>query len=194
MFSLSFSHHSVLWMDHLFNLLQFTQHWLHSHPHRQQTLQGWLHSNRWVHQELCHTVINWEGVRWGRELNLLSVSAASHRHLIMRSDPSDYSKQQSVTNFRLNFCTEMTKEGVIKHPEVINLTKSLRCWACNWVFSYSDCETQKMCLFPRGFELPTSLQHSQHSERLVFLLYSLYFKQGNVAHFHTFSRVILFVF
>lgn len=56
----SFSHHSVLWMDYLFNLLQLTQHWPHSHPHHQQTLQGWLHSHRCVHQELCGTVMNRE--------------------------------------------------------------------------------------------------------------------------------------
>lgn len=60
---LSFSYHSVLWMDHLFNLLQLPQHWPHPHPHHQQTLQGWLHSHRCVHQELCHTVMNREGER-----------------------------------------------------------------------------------------------------------------------------------
>lgn len=51
-----FSHYSVLWMDHLFNLLQLPQHRPHPHPHHQQALQRWLHSHRWVHQSLCHWV------------------------------------------------------------------------------------------------------------------------------------------
>lgn len=60
---LSSSYHSVLWMDHLFNLLQLPQHWPHPHPHHQQTLQGWLHSYWCVHQELCHPVMNREEER-----------------------------------------------------------------------------------------------------------------------------------
>lgn len=40
------SHYSVLWMDHLFNLLQLPQHRPHPHPHHQQAVQGWLHSHR----------------------------------------------------------------------------------------------------------------------------------------------------
>lgn len=57
---LPFSHHSVLWMDHLFNLLQLPQHWPRAHPHHQQALQGWLHSYWWVHRELRHAVMNSE--------------------------------------------------------------------------------------------------------------------------------------
>lgn len=60
---LSFSHHSVLWMDHLFNLLQLPQHRPHPHPHHQQTLQGWLHSHWCVRQELHHTLMNNEAER-----------------------------------------------------------------------------------------------------------------------------------
>lgn len=40
------SHYSVLWMDHLLNLLQLPQHRPHPHPHHQQAVQGWLHSHR----------------------------------------------------------------------------------------------------------------------------------------------------
>lgn len=57
---MSFSYHSVLWMDHLSNLLQLPQHWPHPHSHHQQTLQRWLHSHWCVLQELCHTVMDRE--------------------------------------------------------------------------------------------------------------------------------------
>lgn len=58
--SFLFSNHSVLWMDHLFNLLQLPQHRPNPHSRHQQTLQRWLHSYRWACQDLCGMAIKRE--------------------------------------------------------------------------------------------------------------------------------------
>lgn len=121
------------------------------------------------------------GVRQHIELKLLSVSAASRRHLVMRWDPSDYSEQQSVTNSRLDFCTEMTKEWIIKHPEVINPTKT-QCCACNW-FSLTVIVKHRKCACFLDILCYQLVSNIHSTVRCGFLLDSLYFKSCNVAHF-----------
>lgn len=101
---LSFSYHSVLWMDHLFNLLQLPQHWPHPHPHHQQTLQGWLHSHWCVHQELRRTVMNREEDGC-QSLQFKALTHSAEYFMMSRLLPVIIFEQQTATNTRLNFST-----------------------------------------------------------------------------------------
>lgn len=104
---LSFSHHSVLWMDHLFNLLQLPQHWPHSHPHHQQTLQRWLHSYWCVRQKLLHTVMNREEEHC-LSFRFKALTQSAEYFMMSRLLSviiSVESEQQTATIARLNFST-----------------------------------------------------------------------------------------
>jgi len=104
---LPFSHHSVLWMDHLFNLLQLPQHRPHLHPHHQPTLQGWLHSYRWVHPAPVHTAMN----RGGEPLPKLSVGKENSARWIFHDEPASPSDYLN-TAWMANCNRHLTEPGV----------------------------------------------------------------------------------